>query len=306
MRNIFLPLIIFLSFLVCESAKAQLGGFCNASIGSIAITSSTGNGCPGNNSTTLTLSGTHVGSLQWLYSLDGISWVEIDGETGTSYTADDLTVTTRYALRATFTGISGTCSELSNVVVITIAALVWYKDHDNDHYSDGTTLTQCTSPGADYKLASQLTATNGDCNDNDPAVHPGVLEVFDGVDNNCDGAVDEGFHDYIIPAGISSISLTVQGAKGGSFKNQQISQGQPLGNPSMFAAGGAGAKLKVKFAVETNCQAGLKPGGKLRLIVGATPAAVIRNVGGIPNPTFPGTSGQGGGGGSAILYQAPG
>jgi len=177
MRKIFLPLIIFLSFLVCESAKAQLGGFCNASIGSIAITSSTGNGCPGNNSTTLTLSGTHVGSLQWLYSLDGISWVEIDGETGTSYTADDLTVTTRYALRATFTGISGTCSELSNVIVISIAPLVWYKDHDSDHYSDGTTLTQCTSPGADYRLASQLTATNGDCNDNDPAVHPGALHL---------------------------------------------------------------------------------------------------------------------------------
>ena len=206
MRKIFLPLIIFLSFFVCTSANAQRGGGgCDASAGSLAITSSTGNGCPGNNNTTLTLSGTHVGSLQWLYSLDGVNWVEIDGETGTSYTADDLTVTTRYALRATFTGISGTCSELSNVIVISIAPLVWYKDADHDHYSNGTSLTQCTipSPSANYKLASQLTATTGDCNDDDPLIYPGALEVFDGVDNNCDGAVDEGFHDYIIPAGIS-------------------------------------------------------------------------------------------------------
>jgi hypothetical protein len=194
------------------------------------------------------------------------------------------------------------------VLIITIATPIWYKDHDNDHYSDGTTLTQCTSPGADYKLASQLTATTGDCNDNDPSVHPGALEVFDGVDNNCDGAVDEGFHDYIIPAGITSISLTVQGAKGGSIQRQTISGGIPQGPLATLAAGGRGARLNAKFRVETNCQQGLKPGGKLRLIIGATPDAIIRiqQIPAPPGGTPPVSSGQGGGGGTAILYQAPG
>jgi hypothetical protein len=47
----------------------------------------------------------------------------------------------------------------------------WYKDADDDGYSDGTTnTTSCTRPTG-YKVASELTATSGDCNDSNPAIN---------------------------------------------------------------------------------------------------------------------------------------
>ena len=46
-------------------------------------------------------------------------------------------------------------------------ATVWYRDADNDNYGDGFTQTQCAR-GTLYKLASELTSTTGDCDDNNP------------------------------------------------------------------------------------------------------------------------------------------
>jgi hypothetical protein len=67
----------------------------------------------------------------------------------------------------------------------------WYKDSDNDGYSDGTTTTQCDRPSGFY-FAGELAQTDGDCDDDNSAINPAALEECDGVDNDCDGQTDEG------------------------------------------------------------------------------------------------------------------
>jgi hypothetical protein len=55
-----------------------------------------------------------------------------------------------------------------------------YADADGDGYGDPDAPMGCDGPVVD----------DSDCDDADPAVHPGAPEVCDAVDDDCDGAVD--------------------------------------------------------------------------------------------------------------------
>ena len=107
-----------------------------------------------------------------------------------------LIASTTYHFRVVATNTEGTAygSDLT-FTTDTGPLITWYKDSDGDGYSDGTTQTSATDPGLDYYEASDLTATSGDCDDTDPAINQDATEVCDGVDNDCNGSVDEGFTD---------------------------------------------------------------------------------------------------------------
>jgi len=62
----------------------------------------------------------------------------------------------------------------------------YYWDADGDGYGNPASTIQACSPQSGH------VSNNTDCNDNNASIHPGSAEVCDGVDNNCNGQVDEG------------------------------------------------------------------------------------------------------------------
>ncbi len=61
----------------------------------------------------------------------------------------------------------------------------WYVDADGDGFGDAAYETiACDQP-------SGLIPSSSDCDDTDRTIKPGAEEVCDGVDNNCDDAIDE-------------------------------------------------------------------------------------------------------------------
>ena len=60
-----------------------------------------------------------------------------------------------------------------------------YEDADGDGFGDPAAASEACIP------ASGQVDNGSDCDDSDPAIHPGVEDICDGLDNDCDGEVDE-------------------------------------------------------------------------------------------------------------------
>lgn len=62
---------------------------------------------------------------------------------------------------------------------------VFYLDADGDGWGTvSSTVSACTAPEGHV-------AEGGDCDDGDSAIHPDTWDMIDGVDNDCDGLVDQ-------------------------------------------------------------------------------------------------------------------
>ena len=97
---------------------------------------------------------------------------------------------------------------------------VWFLDADGDDYSNGSSQTTCQRP-VDHFTAAELISTSGDCNDNDAAINPGATEVCDGIDNDCNGSIDEG--------GVLTFYADTDGDGFGNPTNSIQSCSQPAG-----------------------------------------------------------------------------
>ena len=95
---------------------------------------------------------------------------------------------------------------------------LWYQDADGDGYGNATVSQQACSKPSGY------VANSSDCNDSNAAVHPGAAEACNGIDDDCDGQVDEAVG-----------SLWYQDADGDGYGNATVSQ-QACSKPSGYVA----------------------------------------------------------------------
>ncbi len=78
---------------------------------------------------------------------------------------------------------SGDCNDMNNQI---IGPVTYYVDVDSDSYGDASTAqVLCQNPGSGY------VTVGGDCNDNNAQINPAATEICDGIDNDCDGLVDD-------------------------------------------------------------------------------------------------------------------
>jgi len=81
-------------------------------------------------------------------------------------------------------GVDNDCDGTADESDVTDAAS-WYADDDGDGYGDNSdSTTACSQP-------SGYVAADSDCDDGDSAVHPAATESCNGVDDDCDGLVDD-------------------------------------------------------------------------------------------------------------------
>jgi hypothetical protein len=95
--------------------------------------------------------------------------------------------------------------------VVTIDLNCWpptpyYQDADGDGYGNpNVSISVCNN--APVPAGYVLDAT--DCDDTNPNIHPGATEVCNGLDDNCDGLVDNGI---TAPTALASIKVSKAGA----------------------------------------------------------------------------------------------
>jgi large repetitive protein len=130
--------------------------------------------------------------LTWYADLDGDGW-GVEGSTQESCTqpkgtagipgdCDDASATTNPGAGEVCDGIDNDCD---GSIDEDLALADWYLDADGDGFGSTWTASACAAPKGSVSPA-------GDCDDDAATTFPGATEACNGVDDNCNGLVDEG------------------------------------------------------------------------------------------------------------------
>ncbi len=89
----------------------------------------------------------------------------------------------------------GDCNDLDATIHPGATETANGKDDDCDGVADNGTSGANSTADADQ---DGFTIAQGDCDDTNPAAHPGATELLDAKDNNCNGKADEIFHHMLL------------------------------------------------------------------------------------------------------------
>jgi len=151
-------------------------------------TGSTDSGELGDSGPGVSLNLEEVSVVQWTDTADGNTHdesVDLDGD-GWSDDLDcnDLDVRIHPGAPEFCDGIDTDCDGIIDPNNA-IDAAIWFRDLDGDGFGNPEdTVLSCSHPGPPF------VDQGGDCDDTMDTVHPGAVEVLDGIDNDCDGGVD--------------------------------------------------------------------------------------------------------------------